>query len=121
MPTRKRPRQVRRTRRAPRVTQRAARKRETHARILGSAAAVARREGLRAASVPRVMRGAGLTTGGFYAHFASKDAMDVELIAAMLGDVPGRWLEGLEDSSGLAWVRRSLGRYLSTAHRDDPE
>src|SRR5262245_9681479 len=94
------------------LTARAVRKRETHQRILQAADRIARREGLRAASVPRVMRGAGLTIGGFYAHFPSKTAMDAELVRAMLGELPGRWLQGLDDSAGLAWIERAVARYL---------
>jgi len=108
----------RRTPRA-RLTARAVRKRETHQRILKAADRIARREGLRAASVPRVMRGAGLTVGGFYAHFRSKTAMDAELVRAMLGELPGRWLQGLDDSLGLEWIERAVARYLSLAHRDN--
>src|SRR5689334_13319702 len=63
---------ARRQSRPRRMTQRAVKKRATHERILKSADNIARREGLRAASVPRVMKGAGLTVGGFYAHFSSK-------------------------------------------------
>jgi TetR/AcrR family transcriptional repressor of nem operon len=85
---------------------------------LKSAADLARRSGLAAASVPRVMSGAGLTVGGFYAHFESKTAMDAELIRTMLGAMPGRWLEGLDDASGLTWLVRAVERYLSPAHRD---
>jgi TetR/AcrR family transcriptional repressor of nem operon len=102
------------------MTQRAVKKRATHERILKSADNIARREGLRAASVPRVMKGAGLTVGGFYAHFSSKTAMDVEIIRSMLGEVPGSWLSGLEAFSGVEWVHRALERYLSVAHRDQP-
>lgn len=104
-----------------RITERAARKGETHQRILKSAAGLARRQGLAAASVPRVMRGAGLTVGGFYAHFNSKSAMDAELIRTMLGTIPGRWFEGLDDSSGLEWISRAVERYLSVDHRESPE
>jgi TetR/AcrR family transcriptional regulator, transcriptional repressor for nem operon len=99
-----------------RVTNRAARKRDTHERILQSASNIARREGLRAASVPRVMSGAGLTVGGFYAHFGSKTAMDVEIVRALLRPLLG--LGGLEDSAGLEWLQRAVKRYLSVAHRD---
>ena len=49
-----------------------------------SADVIVRRKGLRAASVRRVMHGAGLTVGGFYAHFPSQSAMDAES-ADMLG------------------------------------
>lgn len=102
------------------MTPRAVQKRATHQRILKSADKIARREGLRAASVPRVMKGAGLTVGGFYAHFPSKTAMDVEIIRVMLGEFPGPWLSGLEAHSGLDWVERALGRYLNATHRDQP-
>ena len=103
-----------------RVTSRAVKKRETHERILTSARVIAKREGLRAASVPRVMCGAGLTVGGFYSHFPSKTAMDVEIIRGMLGG-PSRWLSGLEESAGLEWVQRALKRYLSREHRNNPD
>jgi TetR/AcrR family transcriptional repressor of nem operon len=107
--------------RVRRETYQATRKRETHERILHSARSIARREGLRAASVPRVMAGAGLTVGGFYGHFPSKTAMDVEVVRSMLGALPGRWLSRLENSAGLEWVQRAIGRYLNAAHRDNPD
>ena len=107
--------------RVRRETYQATRKRETHERILQSARAIARREGLRAASVPRVMTGAGLTVGGFYGHFPSKTAMDVEVVRSMLGSLPGQWLSGLENAAALEWVQRAIGRYLNTAHRDNPD
>ncbi len=121
MPSRTLVRPTRRQLRPRRLTQRAVKKRETRERILKSADKIARREGLRAASVPRVMKGAGLTIGGFYAHFSSKTAMDVEVIGSMLGDVPGPWLSGLEDFSGLGWVQEALERYLSVTHRDQQD
>jgi TetR/AcrR family transcriptional repressor of nem operon len=121
MPIRSKTSRPKRSSRSPRVTHRAARKRETHERILQSAGAIARREGLRAASVPRVMSGAALTIGGFYAHFPSKQAMDIEIIRSVLGSLKGRWLSGLEASDGLEWVERAVERYLHPAHRDNPD
>jgi TetR/AcrR family transcriptional repressor of nem operon len=79
-------------------------KRRTHDRIIASAGRIARKNGLAAASVSRVMRGAGLTIGGFYAHFRSKRAMDAEVVQATLGD------------SSIPW---SVDRYLTSAHRDN--
>ena len=81
-------------------------KRRTHDRIIASAGRIARKNGLAAASVSRVMHGAGLTVGGFYAHFRSKRAMDAEVVQATLG------------SSSTPW---SVDRYLTAAHRDDAE
>src|SRR5438876_12336048 len=101
----------------PRLTSHTAKKRDTHERILRSGSHIARREGLRAASVPRVMSGAGLTTGGFYAHFHSKTAMDVEIIRTLLSPLLG--LADLENSVGLDWLKRAVKRYLSVAHRDN--
>lgn len=112
---------TRSTRPPRRVTTRAIRKSETRDRILKSAVRITRSEGLRAASVPRVMHGVGLTVGGFYAHFESKAALDVEILRATLGAAPGRWLGGLEDSAGLDWVQRAVRRYLSAVHRDHAE
>jgi TetR/AcrR family transcriptional repressor of nem operon len=81
-------------------------KRRTHDRIIAAAGRIARKNGLAAASVSRVMHGAGLTIGGFYAHFRSKRAMDAEVVQATLGD------------SSVPW---SVDRYLSTRHRDNIE
>src|SRR6185436_38055 len=81
-------------------------KRRTHERIIASAGRIVRKNGLAAASVSRVMRGAGLTIGGFYAHFRSKRAMDAEVVQATLGGSSSPW---------------SVDRYLTAAHRDHPE
>ena len=104
------------TKRRTSVRPRGTKKRDTHARILESASRIARREGLRAASVPRVMSAAGLTTGGFYAHFPSKTGMDAEIVRALQS--PLRGLENLDTSSGLDWLQRAVKRYLSASHRD---
>jgi len=84
-------------------TRQSLKKRRTHDRIIASAGRIVRKNGLAAASVSRVMRGAGLTIGGFYAHFRSKRAMDAEVVQATLG-------------GSAPW---SIDRYLSAAHRDD--
>ena len=83
-----------------------AKKRRTHDRIITAAGRIVRKNGLAAASVSRVMRGAGLTIGGFYAHFRSKRAMDAEVVQATLGGSSTPW---------------SVDRYLTAAHRDHPE
>lgn len=113
---------TRKRRNAPRrVTRRSIRKHETHDRILQSAGTIARREGLKAASVPRVMKGAGLTVGGFYAHFPSKAALDAAIVESTVGSPAPRWASGLEGSNGSEWLQRAVKRYLSKAHRDDPD
>ena len=56
------------------------RKHETHDRIVEVAARALRRRGYAGVGVADVMKEAGLTHGGFYAHFASRDAMLVEAL-----------------------------------------
>src|SRR5207245_518103 len=54
------------------------RKQVTHERIVGAAARAIRRSGYDGTSVADIMKEAGLTHGGFYAHFASREAMLAE-------------------------------------------
>ena len=56
------------------------RKEETHERIVDVAARAIRRHGYAGVGVAEVMKEAGLTHGGFYAHFESRDALLVEAI-----------------------------------------
>lgn len=56
------------------------RKEDTHARIVDVAARAIRRHGYAGVGVTDVMKEAGLTHGGFYAHFASRDALLVEAL-----------------------------------------
>src|SRR3979411_2824993 len=53
----------------------ATRKEESHERIVRAAARAIRKHGYEGLGVAEVMKEAGLTHGGFYAHFASRDAL----------------------------------------------
>lgn len=57
------------------------RKERSHRRIVDAAARAIRRDGYAGVGVADVMREAGLTHGGFYAHFASREALLVEAVA----------------------------------------
>jgi len=57
------------------------RKEQSHARIVDVAAKAIRRAGYRGVGLADIMQQAGLTHGGFYAHFASRDALLVEAMA----------------------------------------
>ncbi len=91
---------------------------QTRTRILTTAARCFREKGFVAASVDDVMAAAGLTAGGFYAHFASKEALIAETIGLALRESGERFLPGIDDLEGLAWLREFAHRYLSRAHRD---
>ncbi len=92
---------------------------QTRAKILRAAGKVFRREGYHAAGVDKVMEEAGLTAGGFYAHFASKEALLAEaLVQAAAGVLRGEHIEHL---TGRAWAEAFVHRYLSPAHRGKTE
>jgi TetR/AcrR family transcriptional repressor of nem operon len=93
-------------------------KQATHERILEAAGALIRRQGFSATSVENVMRAAGLTVGGFYAHFGSKQALLVETLTRIMGRRREEWFQGLEDLRGAEWMSHLVRRYLSRAHRD---
>lgn len=95
---------------------RQARKEQTREQILDSAARLLREQGPSRPSVQEVMKGAGLTVGGFYAHFDSKEALFEETFRRLAEQA---WDELVQDPSRehlLAFVRQ----YLSRTHRDQP-
>ncbi|WP_373046832.1 TetR/AcrR family transcriptional regulator [Vulgatibacter sp.] len=96
---------------------RAEQKAETRERILASAGKLLRERGIAAASVQEVMKGAGLTVGGFYAHFASKEALVDETIRGTIGRARGMLLRVHEESA----IEGVIRRYLSRRHRDEAE
>src|SRR5258708_12752498 len=93
-------------------------KQSTHERILVAGAALLRRAGVERASVGRVMSRAGLTVGGFYAHFASKRALVGEAMGWVLARKRSDWLRDLEALRGPAFLDAFVRRYLSRHHRD---
>ncbi|MFL5356433.1 TetR/AcrR family transcriptional regulator [Archangium sp.] len=93
-------------------------KQATHERILEAAGLLFRRQGFAGASVETVMKAAGLTVGGFYAHFGSKQALLVESLSRMLAGRRAEWLRDLDDLKGPEWVSHFVRRYLNRTHRD---
>jgi TetR/AcrR family transcriptional repressor of nem operon len=93
-------------------------KAKTRERVLKAACETIRSEGLDNLGVAGVMKTAGLTHGGFYAHFTSRDDLVVAAIDEMVTDVRARFLrriEGLPAAQGLAAY---FDFYLSAGHRD---
>jgi AcrR family transcriptional regulator len=94
---------------------------ETRERILRAAAARFRRQGYVETSVHQVMRDAGLTHGGFYAHFPSKEDLFAEAVRHAT-DESGDGLESqVEGLQGAAWVEAWVDAYLSDAHCEHSE
>ena len=90
---------------------------ETRRRIVKAAAAEFRRNGIHATGLCELMAAAGLTHGGFYRHFDSKDQLIAEACAAgMEAEVAGAGCRGL----GKGGLTELAASYLSTMHRDNP-
>src|SRR5215510_5399518 len=70
------------------------RKEETHDRIVAVAAGALRKHGYSGVGVADVMKQAGLTHGGFYAHFKSRDALLVEALERAGRDSAGAVARG---------------------------
>lgn len=81
-----------------------------------------RQHGLHGVSVAQVMADAGLTHGGFYGHFASKDELAAVGCALAFADSNARWERKITLAEGdRRAARRSLvTSYLSEVHRDAP-
>ena len=94
-------------------------KRETRLRILAASESLMKDRGVEAASVDAVMRGAGLTVGGFYAHFASKEELAAETLLYGLEQSFERMIRGLAGLTGGAWVRAMIRAYLAQADDAD--
>jgi AcrR family transcriptional regulator len=100
------------------MTPRPDQKQETRRRIVAAAAHAIGERGLEAPSVSQVMADAGLTVGGFYAHFDSRDSLMAEALAAMLHEQIQRWLEWLPDLPPAERRQQAARGYLSRRHRD---
>jgi TetR/AcrR family transcriptional repressor of nem operon len=95
-------------------------KERTHRQILAEAANAIRTKGPDRVGVAEVMSKLGLTHGGFYAHFTSKDDLIAQAITSMFDQGFANFLrrtEGLEPQKAL---QAYVDWYLSKAHRDAP-
>jgi TetR/AcrR family transcriptional repressor of nem operon len=96
-----------------------AEKAKTHKHIVAIASKRFREEGLAGIGIADLMKEAGLTVGGFYKHFKSRD----DLVAEAVGSALGRWKRQVDAaaSGGPPVTYGSLvDDYLSAAHRNHP-
>ena len=94
-------------------------KQETRARVLKEAANAIRANGPDGVAVTDIMARAGLTHGGFYAHFATKNELVGEAVATMFDEVRDRIATVGDAEDAKTSLRNILGFYLSAEHRDD--
>lgn len=91
---------------------------ETRERVLKEAAKEIRAKGPDNVAVAGIMARAGLTHGGFYAHFQSKEALVGEAIGTMFADARARTERIDAAGDPRAVLRAYIDFYLSSAHRD---
>lgn len=88
----------------------------TRQHIVEAAGRLFRQHGIDAVGVDAIMHAAGLTHGGFYGHFPSKEALVAEVAAVSLARAAARWERiSAEHPPGEA-LERIVGAYLDPAH-----
>jgi len=87
---------------------------ETRQRIVEAASVEFRKNGIGGTGLSGLMTAAGLTHGGFYRHFQSKDQVVAEACGAAIGGLVSE-LEEVADNGGFDAI---VGQYLSAHHRD---
>ena len=95
-------------------------KQETHARIVKKASVRLREKGAHAIGVADLMKDAGLTHGGFYAHFDSREALVIEAFAYAMDRSTERWRKIAEQTPLDKRLATIVETYLTPVHRDDP-
>lgn len=95
-------------------------KAETHARIVKKASVRLRERGAHGIGVADLMKEAGLTHGGFYAHFDSREALVVEAFDYAMDRAMTRRRQQIADLPPDARLPHLVDTYLSPQHRDNP-
>ena len=93
---------------------------ETHERIVKTAAKSFRKHGIKGIGVVPLMKQTGLTHGGFYTHFKSKDALIGEAIDAACEQTIERLRRAADAATDKTRRRAIIDEYISEGHRDDP-
>lgn len=101
------------------MKRRARQKANSHKKIVKAAARRFRDRGLGGAGVDAIMHEAGLTHGGFYAHFQGKTALIAEAVVLAQEEIRSRWFAGLDKVAPGAKAASIASRYLNASHRDD--
>jgi TetR/AcrR family transcriptional regulator, transcriptional repressor for nem operon len=95
-------------------------KAETHERIINAAARSFRTHGSEGQGLAQLMKDVGLTHGGFYRHFESKEALYVDAIAKGFQETADRMIAAAATAPQGAQLRAIIECYLSLEHLEDP-
>ena len=89
---------------------------ETHARIVKKASVRLREKGAHGIGVADLMKDAGLTHGGFYAHFDSREALVIEAFAYAMDRSTDRWRQLAGQAAPDQRLATIVDSYLSPQH-----
>lgn len=95
-------------------------KQETHDRIVRKASVRLREKGAHGIGVADLMKEAGLTHGGFYAHFDSREALVIEAFGYAMDRAMEHWRKRSDQVAPEKQLSQMVETYLSALHRDDP-
>jgi TetR/AcrR family transcriptional regulator, transcriptional repressor for nem operon len=95
-------------------------KAETHQRIIDAAARSFREHGSEGQGLARLMNDVGLTHGGFYRHFESKEDLYVDAIARGFQEAADGMVAAAVKAPQGEQLRAIIERYLSLEHLEDP-
>jgi TetR/AcrR family transcriptional repressor of nem operon len=95
-------------------------KAETHERIIDAAARSFREHGSEGQGVARLMKEVGLTHGGFYRHFESKEDLYVDAISRAFQEVADKMIAAAAKAPQGKQLHAIIERYLSLEHLEDP-
>jgi TetR/AcrR family transcriptional repressor of nem operon len=93
---------------------------QTHAKIVKRASIKLREKGAHGIGVADLMKEAGLTHGGFYAHFDSRDALVIEAVTHAMDRSTEKWRKLTEETTPDKRLSKIVNSYLAPDHRDNP-
>ncbi|XHS78549.1 TetR/AcrR family transcriptional regulator [Burkholderiaceae bacterium UC74_6] len=91
---------------------------ENREAILDAAARLFRERGIQGVGVAEVMAAAGFTHGGFYGHFASKEALAAEVVERVYAHSTEKLVQRLDVKNGGVGAAEHFRQYLHPRHRD---
>jgi len=92
----------------------------TRERIIEAASEEFREHGIVGTGLAELMKAAGLTHGGFYKHFTSKDELVREVAAASIGKSTATMRANADKRPRRKGLSTAVASYLCAAHRDNP-
>src|SRR6201997_5825959 len=96
-------------------------KARTHQRIVRNASRQLRAKGLNGPAVTTLMKASGLTHGGFYRHFGSRDDLVVEAVEESLQELRDRLIAAAKQADPAEGWKAMVRSYLSLERCDRPD